>query len=230
MQELHPARFEVVAGRNDLEPGVSRAASDHRIGDEPLGHHDGVRPYGVIDKVARLAPGPEDGRLDAPCEVADLAGRGMAARLDGLEGGGDRTATLVAKDDDQGDLELHDSELEGAEHGPVHDVAGGPDREDVAEAAVEHQLGRDPGVGTAKDGDERVLAPGHLRPAVVVPVGSRRPARGVTLVAGEKAPQRMRRAVGRRVVPLSGAQGPNEGRVAGLGHRNTNQVTVAKTR
>lgn len=81
----------------------------------------------------------------------------------------------MAEDDDQGDFELNHSELEGADHSPMHDVAGGPDREDVAEAAVEDQLGRNPGVGTTKDGDKRVLAPGHLRPAVVVPVGSGRP-------------------------------------------------------
>ncbi len=137
--------------------------------------------------------------------------------------------SLVAKDDDQGDRELHDSELEGAVHGSAHDVAGGPDREDVAEAAVERPLGR-----ARESAQPKTATKGCWRPDTSDRRSSSRLGAAGRPEAKRSLPARRRRSlcagVGRRLVPLSGAQGPNEGWVAGLGRRNTNQVTVAKTR
>ena len=63
----------------------------------------------------------------------------------------------MAQDHDQGHAEDADAVLQRAEHGVVEHMAGRADHEGVAEAQVEDDFGRQPGVGAAEDDGERVL-------------------------------------------------------------------------
>ena len=100
--------------------------------------------------------GVVDGRANRLDQRTDRAGR-HSPGLDRLDGRGDGTAPLVAHDHDQGDLEFEDAELQTAEHGGVDDVSRRPDREEIAEALVQHGLDGDPAVDAAEAGGSRTL-------------------------------------------------------------------------
>ena len=63
----------------------------------------------------------------------------------------------MPQDHDQRAIEHRDTELERPEHTGVDDMPGRADDEEVAQALVEDDLRRHPGVAAAEEDGERVL-------------------------------------------------------------------------
>ena len=114
---------------------------------------------------ARHAADGGDDRGDQAARCAAGAGRrpsaweSIAAR--------DRAALVVAEHQDERHVQHGDRVLERAEHRVGDDLAGVADDEGVAEAQVEDDLGREPGVGAAEDRGERAPGPPATRLAAL---------------------------------------------------------------
>jgi hypothetical protein len=162
VEERHDTGREVVLGTDDrhlagfdgvLEDVAAAEDRAHRAAHVQVGH--------VLDerRVLRIAGGSVErlvllvhGRLDLREQVGEVAEfHVIAGALDGA-------ALRVPHHHDElraGDVA---GELEAAHDVGVHDVAGDPHREDVAEALVEDELRRRAAVDAAHDGGKGPLA------------------------------------------------------------------------
>ena len=93
--------------------------------------------------------------LDQDRDVRRAAGA-ASGRL-GVDGGAHGAALVVAEHDDERNVEHADGVLERAEHRVGDDLAGVAHDEQVAEALVEDDLGREPGVAAAEERGVRPL-------------------------------------------------------------------------
>jgi hypothetical protein len=75
-----------------------------------------------------------------------------------FDGGGDGAAFFVAHHHDEFGVEVLDGVFDAAEYGVVNDVAGYADGEEIAEAFIEDEFGRNARIGARQDYGERVLA------------------------------------------------------------------------
>jgi hypothetical protein len=78
-----------------------------------------------------------------------------AVVLNGFDGGGYGSATFMAEHHDQPGVDFDGSELDTAQCHVIHALRARTDDEEVAEPAVEDQLGRYPGVDTGEHDGER---------------------------------------------------------------------------
>ena len=162
--------------RFSSEPTTSRSSLSARrsITSDPWrrwftgGAHVGA--HGLVREALGIARqlGPRqafDGRPDPVDDRLHVAVLGAGGGGDGLQGGGDRAAVGVSHHDDQSGAEALGGELDAADLGGGHDVAGYANDEQILEALVEDDLGRRPAVRAADhDGDRRLR--GHVAAAV----------------------------------------------------------------
>ena len=184
-----------VAGADDGQRAGVHLGGEIRLRREPRPDE----PYVGVDRrvdarVALLAV--VDGRADLVGQVLDVGGQ-FLARLVRLDRGLHGPARLVAQHHKQRDPQFEHAVREAAEHGLVEDLARGAYGHQVAEALVEDQLRRHPGVDAAEHEGEGVLT-GRQR----LPDGGRLV--GMPLAEGAPAP------VARRQLPqgLVGSGGP----------------------
>jgi hypothetical protein len=138
-----------------------------------------------------------EGRADATNERLQLGGLPVG----GVQGRGDRAAGLVSQDQDDLHPQVQGSELDAADLVVGQDVARHPDHEEVAQAVIEQELGRHPGVRAAEDGRKGVLPfrVEHRHASERLVVMPRLPL-GEAAVAGEEP--------GERLLPGRGLQVP----------------------
>ena len=98
-----------------------------------------------------------DRGADAVDDGAKVWGVAFGGTAEFFQGREDGAAAGVAEDHHELGAESLGRELDAADLGGGHDVAGHPDHEEVAEALVEDDLGGHPRVGTAEDDRERVV-------------------------------------------------------------------------
>ena len=126
---------------------------------------------------------------------------------------GDRAALAVTQDHHQRHGQMVHGVFDGADLIRGRDVAGHPDHEDIADALVEDDFRRRPGVGTGEDRGQGVLALGRGQgPAGPVLVGMLEFALHVTGIARLEDPHGLIRRD-----PRIGA-GRQGGRCQGRGH------------
>ena len=101
----------------------------------------------------------------------------------------------VAEHEDHGRAQLVDGEGQAGHVGRLGHVAGHPAHEELADAAVEHQLRGDPRVGAGEHGDVGRLPVGEVVAELDAAVGVQRAARGEPGVPLLEARQRL---IGRR--------------------------------
>ena len=77
--------------------------------------------------------------------------------LKAFKGSEDGTATGVTENDNKASVKPGSRELDAADLRGSDDVAGDTDDEEVAEALVKDELGRDPGIGASQDDGEWLL-------------------------------------------------------------------------
>src|SRR6516162_10062685 len=110
--------------------------------------------------VDRAAPGEQ--RLDRGTDQVDDGAKvhrlARAAAEHLVERGDDGAALGMAHHDDEARPEACRRELDAADLRGGDDVPGDADHEKIAEALVEHELGRDARVGAPEDDRERLLA------------------------------------------------------------------------
>jgi hypothetical protein len=113
------------------------------------------------------SPGPVGSAASAPrcCPVAR-----PSPPL--FESGFDRSAALVAEDDEELGAEVRPGELHAAQDAAGDDVARHPDHEEIAEPLIEDQLGRDQRIAAAQNDRQRFrfLAPNDV--ARITPDGA----------------------------------------------------------
>jgi hypothetical protein len=108
--------------------------------------------------------------------------------LEVLNGSFDGTATAVPEDQDEGHVQFDDRIFYAALHGhprSTDNVTGHPHHEDVADADIEEDLRRNPGVSTSNDYGLGKL-PVRQRPKILRPPSRRQPFSGHETVVAVK--------------------------------------------
>jgi hypothetical protein len=162
LKPVNVAVIDVVARGDDLQPVLPQGLlQDGALRLETPSDTPGVHPNRVVEQVAGLVAGGENGGDDGLNHLADHAGEGgvVGHHIDRRR---DRTAGLMAQDDDQGAAEHARPVLDAAKRGSVNGVARVADDEQLAQATSEQQLRRDATVGATNQDAEGRLPPGQL--------------------------------------------------------------------
>ena len=85
-------------------------------------------------------------------------------------GRGDSPAVVVAEDEDQRNSELMHREFQRRKDGVFHHLSSGTHDKEIAEPAVEHDLGRDARIGAREDRRERCLTRGQVEASILVAI------------------------------------------------------------
>src|SRR6266404_7823882 len=118
----------------------------NRVMDEGIGV---TGEWGVEKRLERRTYAVDDG-----AQVSRILKRRGALKT--FEGSEDDPATGVTEDDNKASVKPGRRELHAADLRRSDDVAGDTDDEEVAEALVEDELGRDPGIRASQHDGERL--------------------------------------------------------------------------
>jgi hypothetical protein len=179
---------EVVVGADDAEVAAHDQGRERAVVGQEVHHAQDLGPDDLVDDageggVARVAHGERgalivgtgagrlvEGGAHSRHERVEVPGQ-VGTRPDGLHGGGDRAAPLVAHDDDERGAVLQRAILDRRGDQVIDGLRPGADGEQVADPLVEDGLRRQPRVDARDDRGEGVLPRRHLRAACDVLVG-----------------------------------------------------------
>ena len=146
-------------------------------------------------------------------------GSGRASGLEGVDGGADGTALVVAEHDDERNVEHGDGVLERADHRVGDHLTRVANHEQVAESLVEDDLGRQPGVAAAEQGRVRRLRAGELLAPLDILTRMLRLAGDEALVAADHLPPDLGGRASRAHESSSAVDGCRERRELGVARR-----------
>jgi hypothetical protein len=146
----HGAAIELVFSLDNGELArVYRLAQDFAIGEHVFRTLVHILFYCRFDQVIGLGVGfgLSDGRIDLVHDRVQVAAGHLAART----GGGHGATFLMSEHNQQRAVKVVDGVLDTAEAYGIGDVSRSAHDEEIAQALVKNQLGRNPAVGTSED-------------------------------------------------------------------------------
>src|SRR6266568_895947 len=164
--DLDRAGGQVIPAADDQQAMTGDQPGDQGIGLQ-FGHvQPHLRPDHVLDQITRQPGRGIAGRAQRVDHRLNMARRWLPG-LDRGDRGDDGTASLMAEHEDQpGGLITVRPELDAAEyHLVVHGLRAGPEHEQIPDATVEDNLGRNARIDAGEDQGERLLAGGDFTPA-----------------------------------------------------------------
>ena len=164
VEEVDDTGFKGVLGADDPEAFVlNELFEQRRAVPEMVGRGPDVCANGLTDEgVGIVGEGGVEKWLQgwtyAIDDGAQISGvLNLYGTLKTLESREDGAATGVTEDDNEASVKPGGRELDAADLRRSDDVAGDTDNEQVAEALVKDELGRNPGIRASQDDGERLL-------------------------------------------------------------------------
>ena len=174
IEKIDEARFQRVLGADDDQAFVTLEPRDNlRRVSQCISRRADIGAHGLFDDVVsiRLAIARQRsfyGRANEFRDRTDVCRYPTFGRLQGVERRPDRAAVRMAEHHDESCTEFRTGEFHAANQGRLHDIAGNPHDEQVANALVENNLGRGAGIRAAENHGKRFLRVNVLAPPRLV--------------------------------------------------------------